>query len=258
MVGLEVMAGVPVEDLFVDPSYQRTLDEKRVDRIASEFDPALLGTLEVSARNGRSAVFDGQHRLAALRKIGRRSAPCIVHKELSVADEARLFVQLQTERKALPPLDRFRARIVAGEEQAIAIERIAKAAGYEVSGNRTTSSIGAVTALDRTFALDKTGDVLAGALDLLSIWRGEPKATDGALIQGLGLFVRDHGEHPKVADGSVVVKFEEVPARVILRRAIADTTNGGGSGTRPVAVLKELRKLAGVRAPRKTRKAAKA
>ena len=83
MGGLEVMAGVPVEDLFVDPSYQRTLDEKRVDRIASEFDPALLGTREVSARNGRSAVFDGQHRLAALRKIGRRSVPCIVHRELS-------------------------------------------------------------------------------------------------------------------------------------------------------------------------------
>lgn len=256
-VGRKVRSAVPLDELMVDPAYQRELDERRVSRIVDEFDPALLGTLEVSVRNGRSAVFDGQHRLAALKRLRHDSVACVVHSGLSVADEARLFVQLQTERKALPPLDRWRARLVAGEEQAAAIDKIVKAAGYEVTGGAGASAIGAVTALDRTFALDKTGDLLAQALDLLTVWKGEPKATDGALIQGLGLFVRDHGQHPKVKSGEVIAAFEEVPARMILRRAIAQTTNGGGSATRPVAVLRELRRTAGVRGRPQKRKAAK-
>lgn len=255
-VGRKVRSAVPLDELMVDPTYQRVLDERRVRRIVDEFDPALLGTLEVSVRNGRSAVFDGQHRLAALKRLRHDSVACVVHSGLSVADEARLFVQLQTERKALPPLDRFRARLVSGEEAAISIDRIVRAAGYEVTDSSGASAIGAVTALDRTFALDKTGDLLAQALDLLTVWKGEPKANDGALIQGLGLFVRDHGQHPKVKSGEVIAAFEEVPARVVLRRAIASLANGGGSGSRPLAVQRELRRMAGVRAPRK-RKAAK-
>ena len=253
----KVRSAVPLAELVVDPAYQRELDERRVSRIVDGFDPALLGTLEVSTRHGNCAVFDGHHRLATLMRLRGDNVAYVVHSGLSVADEARLFVQLQTERKALPPLDRWRARLVAGEEQASAIDRIVKAAGYEVTGSTGASAIGAVTALDRTFELDKTGELLAQALDLLTVWKGEPKATDGALIQGLGLFVSDHGRHPKVQSGDVIAAFEEVPARMILRRAIAQTTNGGGSATRPVAVLRELRRTAGVRGrPQKWKPAA--
>lgn len=239
--------GVPVGELMVDPTYQRELDERRVDGIVDGFDPALLGTLEVSARNGRSAVFDGQHRLAALKRLRIDHVACVVHEGLSVEDEARLFVELQTRRKALTPLDRFRARLVAGESQARAINRIVEAAGYKVTSGGGAAAIGAVTALDRVLALDETGAILESALDLLSVWKGEPKATDGALILGLGLFLKEFGERPRVVSGHARAEFADVPASVVLRRAIATVEGGGGSVSRPQAVARELARIAGVR-----------
>lgn len=58
--------------LFSDPAYQRDVDERRVTKMAGEFDPRLLGVLEVSARDdSRFAILDGQHRHAlALRVQG--------------------------------------------------------------------------------------------------------------------------------------------------------------------------------------------
>lgn len=187
---------VPLDKLIVDPAYQRELDEKRVEKIVTEFDPALLGTLEVSVRNGKSAVFDGQHRLAALKEVGETSAPCLVHEGLSVPEEAMLFVRLQTERRALKPLDRFKARLRAGEEEALEIAQAAKDAGYVISsGGGDDNRIGAVTALDRVY--QRGGPpLLQDALFLLSTWKGEPGGTDGALIEGLGIFI-DSNRGPK-------------------------------------------------------------
>lgn len=241
---------MPLDTLVVDPTYQRELDEARVENIAENFDPALLGTLEVSRRNGKSAVFDGQHRLAALRKRGAKDAPCLVHEGLSVPEEAVLFVNLQTKRKSLRPMDRFKARLVAGEDRAKTINMLARANGYTVTDGGHPRQIGAVAALDRVY--DRGGDVL---LDLtfhfLKIWRDEPRSTDGALIEGLGIAIQRFGQ-----DKRWEVAEEMLPtitANSLLRKAVASLEMGGGSASRPQAVAKEIGRLVGIRGPYKKR-----
>jgi hypothetical protein len=242
---------VRLADLKVDGTYQRELDETRVQRIVDEFNPALLGALEVSQRNGKFAVFDGQHRLAALKALGKDTAPCIVHEGLSVAEEAALFVQLQTQRKALSPYDRFRARLRAGEPAAIEIQQIAKDRGYTIVRGGHDRQIGAVASLDRVYARGG-GDLLDKALSWIATYQGEPKGTDGALIEGFAIAIQKYGDDPRFFERLPVV-VENTPAATILRKAIAALETGGGSASRPQAVAKELAKLCGIRGPYKKR-----
>lgn len=60
---------VPLERIVTE-QYQRILNMKNVAGIVKNFDPAKLGVLVVSRRgDGTYAVLDGQHRLAALRRL---------------------------------------------------------------------------------------------------------------------------------------------------------------------------------------------
>src|SRR3954452_18659822 len=98
---------IATDEIVVDERYQRPVEDYRVQKIAEHFDETLFGVLEVSRRNGTCAVFDGQHRLEAARRIGLGVVPCLVHEGLSPEDEAQLFVRLQRERKNINPNDRF-------------------------------------------------------------------------------------------------------------------------------------------------------
>lgn len=243
---------VSLDNLIIDPAYQRDLDEKRVARIAEDFNPALLGALEVSHRNGKHAVFDGQHRLAALRAREAKDAPCLVHEGLSVPDEAMLFVKLQTQRKALTPRDRFRARLTAGEEQAHEILECVERHGYKINGgsHATACEIGAVTALDHVYMRGGV-DLLDKTFDLLKIWQGEPKSVDSAIIEGMAVAIDRYESHAGWA--KIAAAMEQVTAATVLRKGIATLESGGGSGSRFFSVSKEFGKLVGIRGPYKQR-----
>mgnify|MGYP003335309740 CR=1 FL=1 len=77
-------------ELSVDHTYQRPEAKQKVLRIASEFSWQKFGCLVVSERqSGEMVVIDGQHRaLAAIRRDDVNKVPCIVFRELQLADEA--------------------------------------------------------------------------------------------------------------------------------------------------------------------------
>ena len=82
---------VPLERIVAE-QYQRILNMKNVAGIVKNFDPAKLGVLVVSHRaDGTYAVLDGQHRLAALRRLGYDAANCIVLEGMTIRQEADYF-----------------------------------------------------------------------------------------------------------------------------------------------------------------------
>ena len=54
---------------IITTRYQRTLDKKKVDRIVANFDERVANEPKVSLRNGKYYVFDGQHTIAARKKL---------------------------------------------------------------------------------------------------------------------------------------------------------------------------------------------
>lgn len=230
---------VPVGDLYVDERYQRPLDKAHVKRISKGFDDRLVGTLEVSQRNGTGsyAVFDGQHRLEAAKLAKIAALPCLVHKGLTPEEEAGLFVALQRQRKSINPLVRFRARLFMGEETAIAINDMALTCGFKIGDTRgSTGTISAVAALERIYARGN----LAATLTLVSeIWAGDDRSTDGPILDGMSVVEQGYGH--RLTDKHLE-KLRAVAPTVILRRALGPM--GGGSSTPLVAA--EIRKTAGL------------
>jgi hypothetical protein len=248
---------VPLSKLIVDKHYQRPLDEKRVKKIVEEFDPRLLGTLEVSVRNGKSAVFDGQHRLAALRALKATEAPCLQHTGLSAQEEAALFVAHQKGRRNIRPYERFHAMWYSGDATARGIKRVLDKSGYKVGNHfgpefEQSGGIGGVITLERIFKRQGPAG-LAAALDLLSLWRGEPKSTDAMLLEGCATLIEQYGDR---IDDIARKRLSGVSARTIIRRATGGDMPGGGSSAGRKYVTAELRKIAGVRGRPNARKKA--
>lgn len=221
--------------LFVDETYQRPLTNF-VKRITQEFEPALVGTLVVSAREGdddhagRYALVDGQTRAAALRELSEAGKvpagiPCLVYYGMSRADEARLFARLQKERRGISSYHRFRADLVAGSEEAVAIHRIVTEAGYEIGDGAAV--ISAVAALEKVFR--RSPEMLRRVLAILRAAWGDAHMPNGEVLRGVGYFL---AHTPRVDDARLTDHLRGVTPENLKRRASAlreGMGHGGGS-----------------------------
>jgi hypothetical protein len=234
--------------LKIDERYQRPLDAKRVQKIVREFDARRFGVLEISQRNGKAAVFDGQHRLAAAQKLGHKDVPCLIHSNLAPEEEAELFIALQRERRGINQVDQFKARCFMGDELAQDMAAIVDRCGFQIRADGSNAgqlrSIRAITSLERIYERG----ILEETLYLLNdLWGGDPKSTDGGLLEGLALIVEGYGHR---LEGEPMDRLREAPPLVILRRAIG---HSGGGSVKGKFVANEIRKVAGLRgAARKT------
>lgn len=204
--------------LTVDPAYQRPLSLNAVRVIVDNFDPDALGALIVSARaDGSMVLLDGQQRHAALMQMGwgDQQVPCLVHTGLTVVQEAVVFTRLNVDRSRPHPVDIFTARVVAQEEDALAVQAVLDACGVRVIvGARPTSTqaIGAVETIHRIGGAPLLTWTLRASIEA---WAGEQGSITAGVLQGLALF---HLTYPTTARGALVAKMRRQTARELESR----------------------------------------
>ena len=117
------LAEVPVARLLIDPAYQRRTSERSRStcrRIAEGFDWRRFGAIVVAEVKEGFAVIDGQHRAIAAARRGVARVPAVIVAG-DVAQQADAFVGINSARTSVPTVDKFRARVAAGEEDAVAL-----------------------------------------------------------------------------------------------------------------------------------------
>jgi hypothetical protein len=179
----------------VDSRWQRELDEGRAKRMAKQLNKAMLGVPVVSKRpNGELIALDGQHRIMACRYANMDDPIlCDVQEGLSLADEADLFLMLNSNRKAVRVYDKFKARLVAKDSVAMEIKSLVASAGLRVSKAPGTNCVCAIKALEMVHT--RYGN-LRETLDVLTRWAdGDPCAFDGNLLKDVSHFLA--AEHDK-------------------------------------------------------------
>ena len=228
------IAAVPVNSLFADPLYQRTLDEVRVDKMAAAYQVALVGIIEVSARpDGRYAILDGQHRVAVAKSVAfgtpnqNPHVPCRIHTGLTGADEATLYHQLNTTRRQLTGWDRWVARRGAGDPDVLAIEASARRnnliIGAHVGPNvlRSTQACERVVTLGGIALLDEVLSVIRAA------WPADQAALENGIIQGVGFiltgYTRDELDTTRLVTQLGTILPRQLTARA---RAAAEVHKG--------------------------------
>lgn len=121
--------------LNVDHSYQRNGRDAKATRIASKFHWGHFAALVVSRRaDGTYWVIDGQNRkLAADKRADVTMLPCVVFEGMSHVDEASAFLGSNVDRQPVNSLEKFRARLIVGEEPALFVQQLVQQSGRVIS-----------------------------------------------------------------------------------------------------------------------------
>jgi hypothetical protein len=227
---------IKIADLKVDRSYQRDLDEKRVDAMAAAFDKDLMGVPVVTLRGGDVYVIDGQHRRALAERMGVKEILCRIVVCKTVADEAQLFLDLNGLVKAVGAFAKFNARLTAREPIAIAITNVVHNAGLRLSPYKVDHAVTAVQCLEYVHTRYSN---LGRVLHILTMWLdGDPSAYDGTIVKDVGAFLH---EHEKANDARLVNALRDVSARELKRKTKAAKADLGG--TRSEAAMRALRAI---------------
>lgn len=139
---------VKVSDILIDYSYQRTQNKAKVAKIARNFNYNALGVVIVSIReSGEMFVLDGGHRIAAMNLIGK-SEECVdalVYFDLTIEQEAAMFVALNEDRTKPKRADIFDAKVLSGDDSMNEIDKILSSMGLKISATPVNNSVRAVS-----------------------------------------------------------------------------------------------------------------
>lgn len=168
---------IPATDLKVDPRAQRAMDDRHMESLKSSFDVRKVGAVIVSERtDGSRYILDGQHRIYGAQGCGFDGGiPAIVHRGLTLAEEAELFLALNSN-KTVPLMEKFKTRVTAGDKQAAAVNHIVEDEGFSIGNSKNSDySISAVAQLETIYrtngyrALKYTLQVIREAWQPLSV-----------------------------------------------------------------------------------------
>lgn len=130
------MCMLPVSKLMVDHTYQRNaLSQKNINEIVKDYAVGSFGTLNVADRNGVYYVVDGQHRLAAAKKLGLTAVPCAIWISSGVEQEAAEFERCNSARKVVDSYNRYRAMVVSQNPEYLECEKILHRNGVQIGQN---------------------------------------------------------------------------------------------------------------------------
>lgn len=123
---------LPIDEIIVDPDYQRDLRHAFLAEIAEDFDIVKAGPILVSRRDGKLWCVDGQHRMLGGQRAGETEVLAHVVHGLTQQEEAELRLA-RNHRKQDSVQEKFRTRLVMGDEVAHAVVNVAKQHGTQIN-----------------------------------------------------------------------------------------------------------------------------
>lgn len=144
---------------IVSETFQREINPHRVKSIAENFDIHRFDPPSVGRDNGRLVVYDGQHRVAAVKLLfgdDARIDVCI--DDLGYQEMAKLFAMQDDNRNNVNTIDKFKARIESEDEKVKQIRDVLGKYGLSVGQGNPLNHIKAAKDIERSF--DKLGSIV--------------------------------------------------------------------------------------------------
>lgn len=217
---------IEVENLSTDSSFNRPLNMARVQKIADEFDPDAFGALIISSRNdGRKVILDGQHRAAAVLYMQWKGQklPCYVYYGLTIEREAELFAVMNGDRVRPLPYDLFKARVVAKNEDAVAVNNAVEALGLHVSDHAGPNNLMSSTTIEKIYNVGGV-DLLQKTLSTLKEAWPLPESRErfgSEMLTGIAVF---YAKFPQAKQEYLVRSLKkEQPSDVLAKARIIRT-----------------------------------
>lgn len=126
---------VPTGSLNIDTTYQALAprNPRLIKEIGKKFDLTVCGRLRVVRRaNGALFVVDGRHRLEGARQANRIFVPCDIYDVHDRKREIEIFLACNTRIRKVPQGMLFMAEVAAGDQEAVALNRMVQDAGLAI------------------------------------------------------------------------------------------------------------------------------
>jgi hypothetical protein len=204
-------------ELDVEPLAQREFRPANAEKIVKNYDPDKVGILTVSSRDGHLYVTDGQHRRAALIELGLGDVPvpCNVWEDRTIGDDAKQFVAYNVDNTKVGAIDAFRVKVVAGDEEAMAIKTVLDEFDLRVTYSAGVNDISAIGALYWVYR--RGGNVLlVRTLTLIeATWNRDRQGRDGNIIKAVALILDKVDGLLDVESFALKVQADSTPGRVL-------------------------------------------
>lgn len=180
---------------FVDLVYARPFYPLRANAIAKVFRwPSFARAILSSRANGRFAVIDGQHRIAAARQVYGPDVmiPSVVHHNLTVKEEALFWSELNSGKK--PRAHEILASdYTAGKQDAVELVNYVREVGLGVFGmdgkNSSNPLLFKPIASARLCQRQDWHDTKRTIRVMTDVWLGQPSSTNEYVFGGLYKFL---------------------------------------------------------------------
>lgn len=219
---------------------QRPYNERHAQHIAANFDPDMFDTIKVTMPNGKGMyhIVDGQHRKGAAEILWgpNEMIPCEVLPAENPARAAKLFVEINSNRKPLQPITMFLVRVTAGEDSQVAINKIVKSLGLKIGHKAKDNDVGAVSALEEIYH-NFGPDILSLTLKCLQeTWGIDPNSVKASLLRGYASFLAEFHHSIELKRLRECISSKYSPGNLL---AVAKTYKElhGGTSTRAVKSL---------------------
>jgi hypothetical protein len=222
---------VNLEDLQIDPSYQRTPSPQLVETIEQNWDEVASELLLVSDRGNRNGadvtgglfLVNGQHRSLAAKRLGVTQLDArfidLTEEKDPAAIEARFRLTTNVGLRDRAT-ERFKAQLRAGDAESVDIVRILAQCGTEIMFNPADEfGITAISTVEQIYRFDDTGALLRETLELIKESFGgyTEKAQTAAMLKAIAWFIVVHMGQADLT--RLRTKLGEVQSLAVDRRA---------------------------------------
>lgn len=201
------LAWLPLAMLSIDQSYQRTIDgrisQKSIGQIADNFRWSCFGVVMVAAKGDGWVIIDGQHRVEAARRCKLATVPCIIVPAGTAQEQAKIFLATNETRVRVNVYALHHARLAAGDEDARAIDDLARKAGIDIPR----------WPIPRSHI--KAGQTLA--IQTIKRAASDRHGTKAVLLVGQHWRTKPNGIPATVINGAWNALIEEVPEAGVIR-----------------------------------------
>ena len=189
---------LPVDIIKVD-DYQRVLRESNVKKIVNNFDPVGLQHLSISYRDNKYYVFDGQHRLEALKRLGIEQVECIIHYGMTYEDEAKAWDYFNKQITKASKMDEANAALKRGEPSAVALDEAVRDVGLSIdyTNQNAMGKIKAYKSIEKVYKQEGKQRLQDVLLFIRRNLGDDTSALSGWYIEGINEFLNEYSNDPK-------------------------------------------------------------
>ena len=221
---------ISTKQIYIDPLYQRDLDNAKVQRIVKNYDPLKLNPLKVSFRDGRYYVFDGQHTRAALIRMHNGHdclVPCRIYYGLTRVDEMNLFLAQNGEASPVAIAQKYRALYNFGDPDITDMVRACEYAKVlcDFTNARGRNKCICYRTLYEYYRLLDRATFITMLSSIRSTWNGDSASFRREIISGYGELFLAYGD--KLDIKRLIKKLSEISCYEIIREGRIGNAPGG-------------------------------